>query len=299
LIQYPRLSYLAFLLPRLHAFFLSSLIEPGLSSHEAWLSFQGVPLKWHYPLGLLYDLFAGAEPAGFDEQDDLGRPAAATESTAERASAIPWRLTIHYTEFPFDQLISLDAEGKTMQDTFVNSVKEADFVRNGTARTVMSLSKDDSDDLWRAVRERMLNLIIVISNAQLTMLLDDLTLYNKINSKLLNPPGMQLRHVPLKVYLPTSARQPATETIEEEPRPGHLRVVQALVPLLSAPKQPQTLGTALKTILPTIFPSQRNPIFARPVLHGAVVPMVARLDDLGKVAAYTDGFLHITVVMHG
>jgi autophagy-related protein 5 len=278
---------------------LSNLIDPELSSHEAWLSFQGVPLKWHYPLGLVYDLFSGAEPAGFDDQDDIGQPVAATESTTELTSAIPWRLTIHYTEFPFDQLISLDAEGKTLQDTFVNSVKEADFVRNGTARTFMSLSKDDSDDLWRAVRDRMLNVIIRIPNAQLTTLLDDLILYNKINSKLLNPPGMELRHVPIKVYLPTSARQPATETIEEEPRPGHLRVVQALVPLLLASKQPQTLGTALKTILPTIFPSQRNPIFARPVLHGAVLPMMARLDDLGRAAAYTDGFLHITVVMHG
>jgi autophagy-related protein 5 len=290
---------LAFLLPRLHAFFLSNLIDPDLSSHEAWLSFQGVPLKWHYPLGLLYDLFAGAEPAGFDEQDDGGRLVAATESTAELASTIPWRLTIHYTEFPFDQLIPLDAEGKTMQDTFVNNVKEADFVRNGTARTVMSLSKDDSDDLWRAVRDRMLSLIIKMPFAQLTTLLDDLILYNKINNKLLNPPGMELRHVPIKIYLPTSARQPATETIEEDPKPGHLRVVQALVPLLLASKQPQTLGTALKTILPTIFPSQRNPIFARPVLHGAVLPMMARLDDLGRAAAYTDGFLHITVVMHG
>jgi autophagy-related protein 5 len=157
LIQYPRLSYLAFLLPRLHAFFLPSLVDPDLSVHDAWLSFQGVPLKWHYPLGLLYDLFAGAEPAGFDEQHEVGSLDVAADSTAALTSTIPWRLTIHYTDFPFDQLIALDAEGKTIQDTYVNSVKEADFVRNGTARTFMSLSKDDSDDLWRAVQERKLH----------------------------------------------------------------------------------------------------------------------------------------------
>ena len=103
----------------------------------------------------------------------------------------------------------------------------------------------------------------------------------------------------MKIYLPTSGNREATETIEEEVAPGHLRVVQALVPIQQASKQPQTLGTALNTLLPTIFPSRRSPIYARPVLHGAAVPLAARLDDLGKAGAYTDGFLHVAIVMHG
>lgn len=111
---------------------------------------------------------------------------------------------------------------------------------------------------------------------------------------------MELRHVPLKIYLPTSAAVSATDTIPEEATPGHLRVVQSLVPLLlHGTKQPQTLGTALNEILPTIFPSRRSPIYARPVLHGAAVPLAVRMDELGRAAAYTDGFLHIAVVMHG
>lgn len=115
----------------------------------------------------------------------------------------------------------------------------------------------------------------------------------------MNPPGMQLRHVPIKIYIPTSASRAATDTIPEEASTGHIRVVQALVPLLTSIKQPQTLGTALNNILPTIFPSRRSPIYARPVLHGAVVPLAVRIDELGRAAAYTDGFLHVAVVMHG
>ena len=111
---------------------------------------------------------------------------------------------------------------------------------------------------------------------------------------------MELRHVPIKIYLPTSASKEATETIPEEgAAPGHLRVVQSLVPLQLPSKQPQTLGTALNGVLPTIFPSRRSPIYARPVLHGASVPLAARLDELGRAVAYTDGFLHVAVVMHG
>lgn len=60
-----------------------------------------------------------------------------------------------------------------------------------------------------------------------------------------------------------------------------------------------TLGKALNTILPTIFPSTRNPILARPVMHGAVLPMSAPVEELLRAASYTDGFLHIAVAMLG
>lgn len=110
---------------------------------------------------------------------------------------------------------------------------------------------------------------------------------------------MHLRHIPIKIYLPTSASSAATDTIAEDATPGHLRVVQSLVPLLQPTRQPQILGTALKSILPTIFPSQRNPLYAHPVLHGAAVPLAVRMDELGRAGAYADGFLHIAIVMHG
>ena len=156
LIQYPRLSYLAFLLPKLHRFFSPSLIDPEVAPHDAWLSFQEVPLKRHYPLGLLYDLFSGAEPADLESPGNP-RSVSASQAIVEPSpvsSPIPWKLTIHYSDFPGDQLIQLDPEGRTMQDTFINAVKEADFVRNGSARTVMLMSKEDSDNLWVSVQQR-------------------------------------------------------------------------------------------------------------------------------------------------
>ena len=129
---------------------------------------------------------------------------------------------------------------------------------------------------------------------------DDVQLFNSVNNKLLNPPGLELRHVPIKIYLPTSASQTASDTIAEESQhSGHIRVVQSLVPIQLPSRQLQTLGTALNSILPTIFPSRRNPILAQPVLHGTVVPMSAQLDELGRAAAYADGFLHVAIVMLG
>lgn len=72
----------------------------------------------------------------------------------------------------------------------------------------MFLSKEDSTQLWDAVT------------------MHDFSLYNPINQKLLNPQGVNLRHLPVRLYLPHAAE----ETVQEESVPGSLRVVQSLVP---------------------------------------------------------------------
>ena len=144
-----RVSYLPSLLPRLRAFFASSLIDPNSHPHDGWFSFEGVPLKWHYPIGLLYDLYAEADPAS----SKGGKDGHNWDSENLSDSTLPWRLTVHFNDWPDEELVRLDAEGAVMNDAFINSVKEADFLRNGTAKGIMSLSKEDSSGLWNAVQE--------------------------------------------------------------------------------------------------------------------------------------------------
>ncbi|KAF2263637.1 autophagy protein 5 [Lojkania enalia] len=272
LIQFPRLSYLGFLIPRLHAFFSDNLIYPDVSSTEAWLSYEDVPLKWHYPLGLLYDLYSGAEPAYPEDGTELK-----VHTTEEEQGSLPWKLTVHFSEYPAEHLVRLDAEGKYLHDLYINNVKEADFLRNGTGKTIMSLNKEDSTQLWDSVKQH------------------DFSLFSPINQKLLSPQGVNLRHIPMRLYLPHAP----SSTQDEEAVAGSLRVVQALVlPALSS-RQPQTLGTALNHILPSLFQSTRRPILAQPVLHGAAVPLGTNLEELLRMAAYSDGWLHIAVAMMG
>lgn len=123
--------------------------------------------------------------------------------------------------------------------------------------------------------------------------IDNLTMFNPISRKLLYAQGAALRHIPLKIYLPSSPTA-------SEPTSGHLRVVQSLItPSLPNSREPQTLGAALHALLPTLFPSRRTPILAKAVLHGAVVPMGALVEDLMRAAAYLDGWIHLGVVMIG
>lgn len=131
------------MLPKLRAFFSSSLIEPSSQHSDGWFDFEGIPLKWHYPVGLLFDLYAGADPAS--------KSNSRSDEPLENGSPIPWRLTVHFNDWPVEDLVRLDPDGMVMNDAFINSVKEADFLRNGTAKGIMSLSKEDSSGLWKAV----------------------------------------------------------------------------------------------------------------------------------------------------
>lgn len=121
------------------------MIEPNSQFYNGWFEFDGVPLKWHYPVGLLYDLYAGADPAS--------KTTTRGDESPKGESPLPWRLILHFSDWPND-LVQLDADGMVMNDAFINSVKEADFLRNGTAKGIMSLSKEDSSGLWKAVEER-------------------------------------------------------------------------------------------------------------------------------------------------
>lgn len=140
----------------------------------------------------------------------------------------------------------------------------------------MTLPKTESENLWTAIQNH------------------DFALYNPINQKFLNPQGMHLRHTPIRLYLPHAA---SSTTDEEEPVLGSIRVIQAPITTNLPNRTAQTVGTALNTMAPSLFPSRRIPMLAQPVLHGAVLPLGTPVEELLRVAAYADGWLHVNVVM--
>jgi autophagy-related protein 5 len=126
---------LPLLLPRLHAFFRTSLIDSTVTPSDGWLSFEDVPLKWHLPAGLLFDLYSGAKDRLQDENDGDKSTIAVGDSIAE---PLPWKLTLHFSGWPEEQLPRLDRAGKVLEDAFTNSVKE---VSNGIRPNSCTLEK--------------------------------------------------------------------------------------------------------------------------------------------------------------
>ncbi|KAK3898209.1 autophagy protein Apg5-domain-containing protein [Staphylotrichum tortipilum] len=170
------------------------------------------------------------------------------------------------------QLVVSDGPEWDIADTFTNSAKEADFVRNGNAKQIMSLSKEHSTALWNAVQD----------NAYAS--------FAKVNNRLLDTPT-PLKNVPIRIYIPSSPGGTGDASA------GSFRVVQPLVPPRFPNRTPHTLGVVLKTILPTLFPSSRDPVLANVILHGGPVPFRAPLEELSREAAYPDGWLCLCVVL--
>ncbi|KAK3325157.1 autophagy protein Apg5-domain-containing protein [Apodospora peruviana] len=180
--------------------------------------------------------------------------------------SLPWKLVVG------------DGPEWDIGDTFMNSAKEADFVRNGNAKQIMSLSKEHTTALWNAVQD------------------NDYAAFTKINTHLLLNAPTPLKNVPLRIYIPSTPPDAADAV------PGSFKVMQTLVPpRLAATKDnggpPQTLGAALKTVLPSLFPSSRDPVLATVMCHGASVPFRAPLEELMREASYPDGWLCLAVVL--
>lgn len=212
------------------------LLLPRLTSFfgtGSSFSYEGIVLK-NLPVGLLCDLY----------QPDL-----------------PWSLTLG------------DGPLYDIHDTFINSVKEADFIRNGTAKGIMSMSKENSTQLWNAVQD------------------NDFAAFHKINSILLNP-ATPLKHIPLRIYIPSLSSSP-----NDTAALGSVRTWQSLIPPMTSNREVQTLGSALRSILPELFPSKRDPLYAEPILHGAPVPLRAPLEEVMREAAYADGWVHLSLRM--
>lgn len=139
----------------------------------------------------------------------------------------------------------------------------------------MSLSAAESKALWTSVQTH------------------DLATYKRVYNSLL---PQLFRNIPMRIYLPSATT-------------GHsasIKVVQAHIsPFLSRAasggnnnQTPQTLGSALHSLLPKLFLSSKseNAVLARTILHGASLPLDSDLEDLARYAAYADGWLCVVIL---
>lgn len=67
----PRSSYLTLVTDAVQRHFLNSISEPPDTEDEIWFDSEGIPLKWHWPIGVLFDLYGSS-------------------------AKLPWSLTVHF-----------------------------------------------------------------------------------------------------------------------------------------------------------------------------------------------------------
>ena len=63
---------------------------------EIWLEFEGTPIKWHIPVGVLYDQFCVLN-------NDTN------EDSSSYSSMLPWNLIVHFSKFPEHEILHCDS----------------------------------------------------------------------------------------------------------------------------------------------------------------------------------------------
>jgi len=120
----PRMSYFPLVSAAVRAHFITA--APAIVD-EMWFDYKGKPLKWHFPIGVLFDLLASPHE-------------------------LPWNLTVHFQGFPTDQLLRSGGSDETVKRHLMNLTKESTYVKFGDCSKVYNLSVTDSNDLWEGIK---------------------------------------------------------------------------------------------------------------------------------------------------
>ena len=296
---------------------------------DVWFEAEAQPLKWHQPLGVLFDLHhragavsgpgagasggaalgAGATYDPFAETAGtrMGVGASVSDLTVAPASAqvhgracaprLPWPITVHFQHFPKAALLGTDGDAQVaVRYRFMNSLKQSLFLRYGRPGTafMQGLGEADKAQLWRAVERSDLDKYLELTRAL----------------HVLPQPRLAVRVLTVTGpprQLPLPAEHPSTANDKDAGSGGG---GQKLVPL--------TLGDALVELVPTAFhrvvgandvddADDSTPTGPRvvPVEQGAVAlvqgvcpPLDAPLAELCAFLSHPDGMLYVSIVQN-
>ncbi|KAB0340751.1 hypothetical protein FD754_022854 [Muntiacus muntjak] len=119
----PRVSYLTLVTDKVKKHFQKVMRQEDIS--EIWFEYEGTPLKWHYPIGLLFDLLASS-------------------------SALPWNITVHFKSFPEKDLLHCPSKD-VIEAHFMSCVKEADALKH-KSQVINEMQKKDHKQLWMGLQ---------------------------------------------------------------------------------------------------------------------------------------------------
>lgn len=117
----PRLSYFPLVTDKVRKHF-SRFVATDKQEQEMWLEFNGQPIKWHFPIGVLFDIHMGSEPQ------------------------LPWNLVVHFDKFPEDCIFRCPNK-EVVEAHFMSCIKEADVLKH-RGQIVSSMQKKDHNQLW-------------------------------------------------------------------------------------------------------------------------------------------------------
>eukprot|EP00055_Hartaetosiga_balthica_P002296 m.3482 g.3482 ORF g.3482 m.3482 type:complete len:322 (-) comp2075_c1_seq1:37-1002(-) len=105
-----------------------------IQSIPLWLEFNDVALKWHLPVGVLYDCLA------FDDAADVQ----------------PWSINVHQKDYPRKKILDYNNPGD-IEHHFLSRIKEASFIKRGELDRQGSVDAQSLKKLWDALKHDRYN----------------------------------------------------------------------------------------------------------------------------------------------
>ncbi|KAA1478124.1 hypothetical protein DENSPDRAFT_845322 [Dentipellis sp. KUC8613] len=289
-IQAPRVSYLPLLVPEIKRFLMDVVFDEeaarGLKEEDWWFeSEDGHLLKWHWPIGLIYD------------NHTTSVSTRQTASTSALLQSAPLRLVLHLASPPTEKLL-LAPTPEACKQAFMGQLKEADFLRWGSTKRMTGLRKAEQDGIWEGIKEHNFDDYWRVANKVTPTTVptrpnsppvppSSASLHTRPPSA--DPQGMpdregaySVRSVPVRLYLPDGP------------------VLQDLAPPILEDGSPNTLSDLLSQHLPLLFPTPspsaptpRNLGYA--LIQGVLAPPEAELAWLGACMTGADGWVNVCI----
>ncbi|KAH8828481.1 autophagy protein Apg5-domain-containing protein [Flagelloscypha sp. PMI_526] len=260
----------------------------AMKPNDWWFSSEdGSPLKWHWPLGVIYDnhlIWSSLRPQPSQVQ-------------------APLKLTLHLASPPNEKLLMSPSE-EACKSSFMGQLKEADFLRWGNTKRMTGLRKQDQDALWEGIKEHNFEEYWRVASKvtpYTTPTRSQSPVPPQSSTSMVNRPpstdpagpsttdregAYNVRSVPVRIYLP------------EGP------VLQDLAPPNLEDGSPHTLDNFLTARIPLLFPSlpatsrtKPNPL-AYPIIQGILTPLDSEIAWLSATMAGADGWLNVFIGVH-
>ncbi|KAJ2886589.1 autophagy protein 5 [Coemansia aciculifera] len=310
----PRVGYLPFISGKIKERWLDPMLalsgsrtpSDQIGESDIWFEYKGQALKWHYPIGLLYDMLVSDVHRGDAE--------------------LPWSLTLHVRKLPTAKIIA-QPNGQLMRDMFMAMIKEADFIRNGSTKRVMDLAKSDQMQFLDGLETHSYEKYFAIHSILVptTTVADSRAPLSSASSTASNAQknrgAMQPKAIPVRFYMQTagslddgSAKDTQAAGAAASTTAGssnsnsgatkqadimQFHVSQVPIPLYreGSTSELATLADAFKLCYG--ITDQTNDAFITNcacISHGVCVPWESPVSWLAEHFFYADCFLHMVVV---
>ncbi|KAM7542212.1 hypothetical protein Aperf_G00000006172 [Anoplocephala perfoliata] len=293
-LQVPRVTYFPLVLERVirslqnYSKYMSNKSDETISMKNEtiyWLSHNGIPLKWHYPVGLLFDLYGSS-------------------------SKLPWDITVHFQGYPNDVLLAPPVTRAAAEAFFLSTIKEADQLKHrgrGSSGPVFNdIQIEDQRQLLTGLSQHRFDLFWSINkrfmqaepvqprsiapdapkdgdkeDGQSTQILteDAAALMTSIGAM------KAFRHCPFRLYFSPLNLKTAS------PTKGFLQVL--ISPFNEDDNTPATFSGVISSLFASIRTKSFNPKDFIFLVHGVTIPPETPAQWMCEWMAYPDNFVHI------